>query len=168
MEVSFVGSFSNRYADRTDVLEAVARVAPLRTWTADPTLLPEDSAIRPTIQGAAWGRAMFEVLARSQITINTHGRIAGDAANNLRLFEGTGMGALLLTDARSNLGDLFEVGHEVVTYRHAQECAEVVRHYMAHRGEAEHIAAAGQQRTLRDHTWRDRAERLVDLVQRRI
>ena len=111
---------------------------------------------------------MFEVLARSRITINTHGRVSGDAANNLRLFEGTGMGALLVTDARSNLGDLFEVGREVVTYRHPEECAEVVRHYLAHRHEAEFIAAAGQQRTLRDHTWRDRAERLVDLVHRLI
>lgn len=168
VEVSFVGSFSTRYADRRELLEAVAGAAPLRTWTADLTALPEDSAIRPTIQGAVWGREMYEVLARSRLTINTHGRIAGNAANNLRLFEGTGMGALLVTDSRSNLGDLFEPGREVVTYRDPRECAEVVGYYLAHPREAEAIAAAGQWRTLRDHTWRDRMQRLVDLAQRRM
>lgn len=168
VEVSFVGSFSSRYADRTEIVEAVANAAPLRTWTGDASTLPEDSAIRPTIQGEAWGRAMFEVLARSRLTVNTHGRIAGDAANNLRLFEGTGMGSLLVTDARSNLGDLFDIGREVVTYSDPQECAEVVRYFLGHPAEADSIAAAGQRRTLRDHTWLDRMARLMDMVRRRI
>lgn len=78
------------------------------------------------------------------------------------------MGALLVTDARSNLGDLFEVGPEVVTYRDPAECAEVVRYFMGHPQEADLIAAAGQRRTLRDHTWHDRMGRLADLVRRRI
>lgn len=168
VEVSFVGSFSSRYADRTEIVEAVARAAPLRTWTGDLAVLPKDSAIRRTVQGVAWGRAMYEVLARSRVTINTHGRIAGDAANNLRLFEGTGMGALLVTDARANLGDLFEAGREVVTYRDPDECAEVICYFLGHPEEADSIAAAGQRRTLREHTWHDRMGRLADLVRRRI
>ena len=166
--VSFIGSFSSRYADRVEVVEAVAHMAPLRTWTADAAALPERSPIRPTIDGVAWGRDMYLVLARSRLTLNNHGTIARNAANNLRLYEATGMGALLVTDARLNLGDLFEVGREVVTYRNPQECAEVVRHYLDRPREAEEIAAAGQRRTLRDHTWRDRMERLVDMIRRRI
>lgn len=168
VEVSFIGSFSSRYADRAEIVEAVAHSAPLQTWTGDGSTLPDDSAIRPTIQGLAWGRGMFEVLARSRITINTHGRIAGNAANNLRLFEGTGMGALLVTDERSNLGDLFEVGQELVTYRDPRDCAEIVRYYVGHPAEAAAIAAAGQRRTLRDHTWSDRMARLVEMIQHRI
>ena len=168
IDVSFVGSFSSRYDDRAQIIEAVARSTPLQTWTGDAAALPTDSAIRPTIQGLAWGRGMFEVLARSRITVNTHGRISGNAANNLRLFEGTGMGALLVTDARSNMGELFDVGREVVTYRDAREAAEVVAHFIANPGEASAIAAAGQRRTLRDHTWVDRMGRLVDMVRRRV
>ena len=168
VDVSFVGSFSSRYDDRAQIVEAVARSAPLQTWTGDASALPADSPIQPTIRGSAWGRGMFEVLARSRITLNTHGRISGNAANNLRLFEGTGMGALLVTDARSNMGDLFDVGREVVTYRDASEAAEVVAHFVAHPGEASAIAAAGQRRTLQDHTWLDRMGRLVDMVRRRV
>ena len=166
--VSFVGSFSSRYVNRAEIVEAVARATPLQTWTADSAQLSEDSPIRPTIQGAAFGRDMYEVLARSRLTINSHGRVAGNAANNLRLFEATGMGALLVTDVRSNLGQLFEIGAEVVTYSSAQECADVVRSFLAHPAEAEAIAAAGQRRTLRDHTWRNRMEQLIELVRRRL
>ena len=166
--VSFVGSFTSRYSDRIELVEAVAKAAPLQTWTADIESVPADSPIRPTIQGPAWGRSMYEVLARSQMTLNTHGRIAGDDANNLRLFEATGMGALLVTDAKRNMGDLFDVGSEVVTYRDADDCARIVRYYVDHPDEAAAIAAAGQRRTARDHTWANRMARLAELVEPRL
>jgi spore maturation protein CgeB len=111
---------------------------------------------------------MYEILARSRMTLNTHGRIAGHDANNLRLFEATGMGSLLVTDAKRNMSDLFEVGSEVVTYRDAEECAKVVRYYLDHPDEAASISAAGQRRTMRDHTWANRMARLVELVTPRL
>jgi hypothetical protein len=166
--VSFVGSFSTRYADRVQLVEAVAMAAPLKTWTGDDAAIPVGSPIRPTIQGPAWGRAMFEVLARSRMTVNTHGRIAGDDANNLRLYEGTGMGTLLVTDARRNMGQLFDVGSEVVTYSDAADCAQIVRHFLDHPDEAASIAAAGQRRTMRDHTWANRMARLTELIRLRL
>jgi spore maturation protein CgeB len=168
VSVSFVGSFSTRYADRVQLIEAVARAAPLQTWTGDGAAVPVDSPIRPTLQGPAWGRAMYEVLARSRITVNTHGRIAGDDANNLRLFEATGMGTLLVTDARRNMSQLFKTGSEVVTYSDARECTGVVRHFLDHPAEATAIAAAGQRRTMRDHTWANRMARLTELVTPRV
>ena len=115
--VSFVGSFSISHPRRLEVLEAVARATSLSTWTGDADRVPSASPVRPTIQGAAWGRGMYEVLGRSRITVNNHARIAGSTANNLRLFEATGMGALLVTEAASNLAQLFEAGQEVATYR---------------------------------------------------
>jgi spore maturation protein CgeB len=107
---------------------------------------------------------MYQVLARSLMTLNTHGRISGEDANNLRLYEATGMGTLLVTDARRNMSQLFDVGSEVVTYRDAEECARMVRYYLDHPAEAASIAAAGQRRTLRDHTWANRMARIAELV----
>jgi hypothetical protein len=166
--VSFVGSFTNRYGDRLEIVEAVAAAAPLKTWTADATAIPTDSPIRSTLMAPAWGRAMYEILGRSRLTVNTHGRIAGKDANNLRLYEATGMGALLVTDARRNMNQLFDVGSEVVTFVDAADCARIVRYYLAHPNEAEAIAAAGQRRTLRDHTWANRMARLIELVTPRL
>jgi hypothetical protein len=166
--VSFVGSFTDAYRDRVEIVETVARVAPLQTWTADRTRLPANSPILPTIRGAAFGRDMYTVLARSRLTLNSHGTIAGPDANNLRLYEATGMGALLVTDQRDNLQALFDVGSEIVAFRTPAEAAEVVAYYLEHPSEAERIAAAGQARTLRDHTWAERMARLVASVEARL
>ena len=92
--------------------------------------------------------------------------VAGEYANNLRLFEATGVGTLLLTDWKSNLSDLFHVGSEVIAYRNPEECSDLIRYYLSHEKERDAIARAGQQRTLRDHTYPQRMRELIDLVGR--
>lgn len=166
--VSFVGSFSARYADRVKILESVARVAPLQTWTADVGRLPARSPIRRTVRGQAFGADMYRLLARSRITINSHGTVSGKAANNLRLYEATGMGALLLTDSRANLGELFDVGRELIAFRDPREASELAAYYLEHPEEAAAIAEAGQRRTLRDHTWTNRMGRLSEIIRERV
>jgi spore maturation protein CgeB len=86
----------------------------------------------------------------------------------MRLYEATGCGALLLTDAKDNLGDLFEVGKEVVAYRSGAEAAELVRHYLANSKERIAIARAGQQRTLATHSYRQRMAELVEILGRHL
>jgi spore maturation protein CgeB len=166
--VSFVGSFSDRYADRAEIVAALAGAAPLQTWTADVHRLPLRSPIRKTIQGQAFGKDMYRLMARSRVTVNTHGIVAGNEAANLRLFEATGMGALLVTDARTNLGELFDVGAEVVAYENPHEAGELVRYYLDHPKDAQAVAAAGQARTLREHTWTNRMERLSRIIGERL
>ena len=164
--VSFVGSFSNAYADRETVVDAVARATGVDTWT-EVDSLSINSPIRDTVRGSAFGRDMYEVLARSRMTLNSHGTVAAGDSNNLRLYEATGMGTLLVTDAGRNLRELFDVGREVVTYSNASEAAEIVQHYVNRPDEAAGIARAGQARTLREHTWRNRADQMLDLIKPR-
>jgi len=165
---SFVGSFGQQHPGRRELMETVASTSPLQIWTGDLHGLPADSPIRGMLKSAAWGRGMYEVLARSRITLNHHGAVAGPYAANLRLYEATGMGALLVTDAKSNLSDLFKVGSEVVSYASPQECAGLVSYYLGHPGEASKIATAGQARTLRDHTWHNRMDQLVRMIETRL
>jgi len=73
---------------------------------------------------------------------------------------------LLLTDRKDNLHHLFEIGREVLAYSSKEEAAELVQHYLAHPDEASQIARAGQQRTLREHTYARRMEELVPILQR--
>jgi hypothetical protein len=166
VQVSFVGSLSPHHASRLTFLSEVAARRDMDIWTADATG-PTAGGIRATFHPAVWGRQMYEVLGRSLATINNHIDVAGDYANNLRLYEATGMGALLITDAKKNLGQLFEVGREVVAYRDSAECSELIAHYVDHPSDAAAIAHAGQQRTLRDHTWLDRMARLAEFVKAR-
>jgi spore maturation protein CgeB len=168
IDVSFVGSLSPHHGDRVALLESVARCTEVAIFSADADQVQRGSRLTSMMRGIAWGIDMYRVLGRSAITINRHIDIAEEYSNNLRLYEATGMGALLVTDAKANLVDLFEPGREVVTYRDADECAEVVEYYRLHAGERAEIAAAGQKRTLGTHTWLDRMTKIAELLEARL
>jgi glycosyltransferase involved in cell wall biosynthesis len=161
--VSFVGSLSAYHARRIALLSAVAERVPLDAWV--PEVPASMRAGRPSItfHGAAWGRAMYDVLGRSRMTINVHGEISAGYANNLRMFEATGMGAVLVTEDATNLAELFDPGNEIVAYRDAEDLVAIVGHLLAHPKEAEEIAARGQARTMRDHSWERRMAQLVEI-----
>ena len=91
---------------------------------------------------------------------NFHGDLAGDYAANVRMFEVTGAGTLLVTDHKKNMGELFEPDAEVLTYASIDECIEKLKWAIDHPVEAGRIAEAGQKRTLREHS----VERRVDLL----
>lgn len=116
--------------------------------------------------GTAWGIEMYQILQASKVTLNHHIGIAESYANNMRLYEATGVGTLLITDWKVNLHEVFEPGREVVAYRSPEECAEMIEYYLDHDGEREAIARSGQQRTLREHTYYHRAGELVGIVER--
>jgi hypothetical protein len=164
--VSFIGSFYSVHSSREALLNVVcARFPETRIWGPNIDHLPSASPIRKCYQGQAWGRQMFQILSESKITLNHHGDVA-PYANNMRLFEATGMGTLLITDWKLNLTEMFEPGREVVTYHTFEECAERIVYYLEHEKERDEIAKAGQQRTLREHTYYHRVQELVDLVRK--
>jgi SAM-dependent methyltransferase len=63
---------------------------------------------------------------------------------------------------------LFEIGKEVVAYRSPEECAALIKYYLAHPREAEKIAQAGQCRTIRDHTYQNRMEHTAEVLERHL
>ncbi len=162
---TFIGSYSPDHQRGTAMLERVAQECPLKFWGQGVESLPSDSLIRRAYHGEAWGIEMYRVLSSARIALNRHIDVAGRFANNMRLYEATGVGTLLITDAKENLNDLFEVGREVVTYRTANECAEKTRYYLDHEEERERIAQSGQARTLRDHTYAKRMEEVSSIVE---
>jgi spore maturation protein CgeB len=111
-----------------------------------------------------FGLDNFRVLGRSGLTFNCHIDCAENSAGNARLFEATGMGACLITDWKTNLPQIFEPDTEVVTYRSIDECIEKVNYLLEHQTERQRIAAAGQKRTLRDHTYVQRAAQLDEII----
>jgi spore maturation protein CgeB len=163
-DCTFVGSFHDVHRSRTELLETLcSRFPQLRIWGPGVSSLSSSSAIRARYAGQAWGREMYQILQRSKIVLNHHGDVA-PYANNLRLFEATGMGALLLTDWKENLQEMFEPGKEVAAYRTTEDCIEAVSYYLEHEEARASIAHAGQQRTLRDHNYTQRMEEFVELV----
>lgn len=167
ISASFVGSFLPIHRSRLDLVEAIAsRVTGLTVQGGISIELSPTSPLSGRIGPALWGRDMYGLLRRSQITLNHHGDVPA-FANNMRLYEGTGMGCLLVTDYKDNLHEIFEPDREVVTYRDAAECVDKVLFYLdeANSTARERIAAAGQRRTLNEHTYRARMKHLVELIE---
>jgi len=101
------------------------------------------------------------VYSRSKIVFNTS--IAGDVT--MRIFEGAACGALVLTDAvRNGLEELYRPGEEIVIFVDDDDLLEKVRYYLAHEAEREAIARAGQARTLAQHTYRHRAQSILEVM----
>jgi len=164
--VSFVGNLFSCHTARIQWLERLCERFPIQVWTGYTDGLSKTSPIMSHRRGVAWGADMFNVLFKSRITLNCHVDVAEAYAGNVRLFEAAGSGALLVTDWKKNLHEMFEPGKETVAYRTPDECLEIIEHYLEHDDEREAIARAGQQRTLRDHTYYDRMQELVGLVRK--
>lgn len=167
--VVFVGGVDPRvHAAGTALLERVAEAADLRVWGYGVDALPAGSPLRTRHRGEAWGQEMYDVLARSRIVVNRHIDVAEGYANNMRLFEATGSGALVITEAAPNLGDLFAPDREVATYAGPDELVEAVRRYAEDDGARLELARAGHARTLRDHTYERRIPELAELLEARL
>ena len=162
--LGFGGGVSGQHSARTEFLEAIARRVPLDVWGYGAETLASDSPLRARHHGPAWGLEMYRALRSCGIALNGHIDIAGDFANNMRLYEATGVGALLLTDAKRNLGELFEIGREVVAYENVENCLEKIEFLMNHDDQRQEIARAGQARTLREHSYARRMEELAALL----
>ncbi|MEO7717537.1 MAG: glycosyltransferase [Capsulimonas sp.] len=165
-DVTFAGGLTRAHKERTKLLEAVASRCAIDVWGYGVATLDRNSPLRARHHGPAWALDMYQVLHQSRITLNQHVEASEGYANNMRLYEATGVGALLITDAKNNLNDMFSVGNEVIAYHSIDECVEAVEYYLQHENERAEIAHRGQARTLKEHTYRHRMEELSEILQR--
>ncbi len=191
VEFSFAGGLSSLHSERASLVEDLMTCTPLEVWGADDQIrwkdrvrwwlgrlgLPQKQSSRMRtlhwkypgrVHRGVYGTDYFRLLGRSKIVLNSHISCSAEDASNMRLFEATGMGACLLTDRKSNLPKLFEPDVDVATYDSAEECAEKARFLLANESARQEIAAAGQRRTLSQHTFASRVETLVELIHDRM
>lgn len=169
IDISFVGgALKNSHWTRgTNILEEVAhQFGGQFKWfgygQTDRRLSP---ALRACWSGPAWGREMYAVYARSKIVINRHGEVAEGFANNLRMFESTGCGAMLLTEDAPNLTALFP-RDSVATYSGASDLCERIRIFLDRPERLGEIAVRGQAQTLAVHSYENRMEVVSDALER--
>lgn len=129
--------------------------------------MPVNPALKPHLKPPVFGNEMLQLLADASIVLNTH-RDDQATASNMRMYETTGVGTCLLTDWKPNLHKYFADGEEVVAFRNVDDCVEKVKWLLDHPEERRRIAEAGQRRTLRDHTFDQRAAQLDELIRGRI
>lgn len=137
-------------------------------WAYNPAAPSLATRYPGRVHTPVFGADYFTLLSRSRLALNVHIDGMAPYAGNMRLFEATGMGACLVTEAAVNLRDMFEPDSEVVIYSSREECVEKVRYLLDHEGERSAIAQAGHARTLRTHTYAQRVQVLHDLLLRRL
>lgn len=83
---------------------------------------------------------------------------------NMRVFETLSTGSFLLTNWLPTLGELFEDGKHLVTYKTLDEMVEKAKYYLEHEEEREKIAEAGYQEFINKHTYKHRIEKILSIV----
>jgi hypothetical protein len=164
--VTYIGGLTHHHSKGNKLLEALARQVKVDFWGYGENALRPTSPIRKNFHGQAWGKKMYEIFAQSKIVVNRHINVAKNYANNMRMFEATGMGALLITDEKKNIGEFFEVEKEVITYKSTSDLVKKVKYCIKYKDESENIARAGQKRTLKDHTYQIRMKELAIILKK--
>lgn len=142
------------------IIPAIGKAA---HWPFRP-VLPVNRKIKPFMKDPLFGLKMFQILRDSKVNLNIHADSSPVFASNMRLFESTGVGTCLLTDWKGNIGQLFEPDKEIVVYKSFDECLEKAKWLLGHPKERDEIGLAGQKRTLKDHTYANRAVELHHLI----
>ncbi len=107
--------------------------------------------------------AYLERFRRAAINV-----VAGDGWSESGLttthFEVTAAGGFLLCPYHPRLRDCFELGREIETYSSDEELFAKIDHYLARSADRVAIAAAGQQRTRRNHLVRHRLDAVLRMA----
>jgi hypothetical protein len=159
LDLIFIGGFSRHHVKRSRALRAAASAADIRArfYLEDSYLtrlansLPfipglsqyrHPKEIRSIHAGPLYGREGYAAIAKTRIVFNGAVDMAGEDRGNMRCFEATGCGAVLLTDA-GHYPDGFVDGKTMVTYSSAHEIPELIKRLTRETAWATSIAEEG-------------------------
>lgn len=83
---------------------------------------------------------------------------------NVRAFEAAGVGAFQMVDWRPGLSDVFEDGHELISFRGVSEMKDKLDYWLPRHEERQVIAKAGMQRAYAQHTYEHRLNLMLDTL----
>lgn len=175
---SFVGGWSHVHIQRKQAIKRLVRDTPVQIWGYGylntprysrkswryyrNLIVPDNRDILARYRGEAWGLDMYGIFNRSLMTFNIHESLLQGLVGNMRMFEATGMGTMMLNEDAPNLADIFIPGKEVETYRSMDEAVEKVKYYLDHQDKALEIGRNAQMRTTRDYNYTHFVAKLVD------
>ncbi len=111
-----------------------------------------------------------KMVAGSKISLNLHSSTMHEGVDpkcdaiNPRVFEIAACGGFQLCDPCIGLDSLFDFESELPVYRDLTEMRAKIDYYLAHPDERAHIAARARERVLREHTYENRAQQMLDCL----
>lgn len=172
---SFVGGWSEVHINRKVALTKLVETTPIKLWgysykkkfsklTLDyykDWFTNYNNPILKAYSGEAWGLNMYDIIQRSLITFNIHESLLKGYVGNMRMFEATGVGTMILNDNGTNLAELFTPQKEIETYSTIDEAIEKVNYYIMNPEKAIEIGKNAQIRTVRDYNYDEYVAKLM-------
>ena len=168
---SFIGSLTRAHGKRINMIKHLIDQTDLEFFGLNIEAIPDERSFlkrlttpgiyKKRFRGEAWGLDMYKILKRSKITFNAHIDISEGYIANMRMYEATGVGTLLLTDGNKAPVKPFK-DDEVVYYDSIIDAVEKYKYYLSHETERNEIANRGQMRTLTDYNYDKISARLFD------
>ena len=156
-DVCFIGHIQNtqNYNDmnRTDALDRLFREVPNFYYGSRHPAFPEKNLFEDAARKFSQSRIVFNISIKDDI--------------NMRVFETLSTGSFLLTNWIPTLGDLFEDGKHLVTYKSYDEMVKKAKYYLEHEDEREKIAQAGYEEFISKHTYKHRIEKIFQIVDKK-
>ena len=110
-----------------------------------------------------FGKKMLKILNRTKILVNTHIEDT-EYAGNMRLFEGTGSGCLLITDVKKDIDKLFKPNEEIELFSDKLDLIKKCTYYLKNQDKLNNISKAGLKKTLNFHSYKHRADLLNNFI----
>ena len=167
IDIIFIGSYSRNHKNTINIISLLANIFPNFRFYGN---FPAPELIRRNLSknyfGEAWGMKMFELLSRSKIVLNRHSNISDSFANNMRMFEATGVGSALLTDSKENLENYFKLKKDALAYNHIHEIPNLIECLLKDETSLKKISKSGQNRTLTNYTYEINSLKLNEIFVR--
>jgi hypothetical protein len=113
------------------------------------------------------GKELADIIAGAKIVIAPNGPNTDRYCSN-RIFLTIGFQGFLLHPYCKFLESYYTDREEVVYYRSVEECDELIQYYLDRPEERYRIAEAGFNRTVKEHLYRHRVTKLMEIVKERL
>jgi spore maturation protein CgeB len=116
------------------------------------------------VHNPLYGKEMFQKQGQYAMTFNKHNNHTGNFACNMRMFEATGIGCLLITDNKSDIRDYFVPDEEVVVYNNSIEALEKINFLIDNPNVAKSISKKGMKKCHLNHNSEIVNNRLLEIL----
>lgn len=164
--ISFVGA---GYHNRQQMFAALA-YEPFKIWGSEwPGCKPFDRMVQEQSRRIA-PEEYIKIFNATDVNLNLHSSTERDGVDpfgdflNPRTFELASCGAFQLVDERALLGECFDIGKEMITFRNGADLKEKIHYYLERPEERAEIAQRSRARVLRDHTYDQRIEEMLSVI----
>ncbi len=119
-------------------------------------------SLKKKIKEPKYGKEYLMQLHKSKICFNSHLDI-DNFSGNMRLFEGTGSGCLMITNYTTDLKNHFN-DDEIISYSSKEDALEKIKYFLDNPKEIVNISTRGRNKTHKNHSYRTRVNKINEIL----